>query len=53
MDTNTAPVRPLSYDVRKASEAAFLGYPIQEDWTLAAKAVYRGIVEAMQVHKSI
>lgn len=46
-----APVRPLSYDEQKASEAAFLGHPVQEEWTMAAKEIYRKLSDAIQAHR--
>ncbi|HKC92552.1 MAG TPA: hypothetical protein VKB81_00900 [Nitrospira sp.] len=38
--------RQLTYDERKAAEAAFQGYAFHEDWSEAARAVYEGIVTA-------
>lgn len=32
--------KPLTYDEHKAAEAAFRGYPPQEDWTDSAYDVY-------------
>jgi hypothetical protein len=39
--------KPLTYDERKAAEAAFAGQPFNSDWSADAKAVYDGIVDAM------
>ena len=39
--------RPLTYDEKKASEAAFLGQPFNPAWSAAAAKVYGGIVAAM------
>lgn len=39
--------RSLTHDEKKASEAAFRGLPLDDNWTEAAKAVYEGIVLAI------
>ena len=39
--------RPLTYDEKKAAEAAFLGQPFNPAWSTAATKVYGGIVAAM------
>ena len=41
------PTRPLTHDEKKASEAAFRGIPLDENWTDSAKSVYEGIVQAL------
>lgn len=38
--------RTLSYDERKAAEAAFRGLPCDPHWSAAARAVYDGILRA-------
>lgn len=40
--------RPLTYDEKKAAEAAFRGLPFDPSWSAAARAVYDGIVNASQ-----
>jgi hypothetical protein len=39
--------RPLTYDERKAAEAAFRGKPFDPTWSTAALKVYHGISTAM------
>lgn len=39
--------RPLTYDEKKAAEAAFRGEPFNPAWSSAAAKVYAGIVIAM------
>ena len=39
--------RPLTHDEKKASEAAFRGLPLDENWTASAKSVYEGIIQAL------
>ncbi|MDQ6732928.1 MAG: hypothetical protein M3Z35_02255 [Nitrospirota bacterium] len=39
--------KPLTYDERKAADAAFTGKPFNSDWSDDARAVYDGIVDAM------
>ncbi len=41
------PTRPLTHDEKKASEAAFRGIPLDENWTDSAKSVYEGIIQAL------
>ena len=41
------PARDLTYDERKAAEAAFRGLPVDPNWSKAAHGVYQGIVGAM------
>lgn len=41
--------RELTYDEKKAAEAAFRGLPINPSWSAAAREVYEGIVTARQV----
>ncbi len=38
--------RPLTHDEMKASEAAFRGLPLDDNWTDSAKSVYEGIIQA-------
>ncbi len=42
--------RSLTHDEKKASEAAFRGLPLDENWTESAKSVYEGIVQALGQH---
>ena len=46
MDTTRTP-RILTYDERKAAEAAFTGRPFNPDWSESAKQVYEGLVHAL------
>lgn len=39
--------RPLTYDEKKAAEAAFQGAPFNPAWSEAAWQVYEGIFDAM------
>ncbi|MCC6965048.1 MAG: hypothetical protein IT391_02025 [Nitrospira sp.] len=39
--------RDLTYDQKKAAEAAFRGEPFNPAWSVAAAIVYEGIVSAM------
>lgn len=39
--------RDLTYDEKKAAEAAFRGEPFNPAWSVAAATVYEGIVSAM------
>ncbi len=39
--------RDLTYDQKKAAEAAFRGEPFNPAWSIAAATVYEGIVSAM------
>ncbi|WHZ22105.1 MAG: hypothetical protein OJF47_001217 [Nitrospira sp.] len=40
--------RALTYDEKKAAEAAFRGEPFNPAWSAAAAMVYGGIVSAME-----
>jgi hypothetical protein len=40
--------RDLTYDEKKAAEAAFRGLPLNPSWSAAAKDVYEGIMTARQ-----
>src|SRR5215212_7503326 len=40
--------RDLTYDEKKAAEAAFRGLPLNPSWSAAAKDVYEGIMAARQ-----
>ncbi|MDH5427388.1 MAG: hypothetical protein OEZ57_01420 [Nitrospirota bacterium] len=44
--------RSLTHDEKKASEAAFRGLPLDENWTESAKSVYEGIIQALGQHPS-
>lgn len=39
--------RDLTYDEKKAAEAAFRGEPFNPSWSVAAATAYEGIVSAM------
>jgi len=39
--------RLLTHDEKKASEAAFRGLPLDDNWTDSAKSVYEGIIQAL------
>ena len=39
--------RRLTYDEKKAAEAAFQGQPFNPSWSAAAQVVYEGILAAM------
>lgn len=39
--------RSLTHDEKKASEAAFRGLPLDDNWTNSAKLVYEGIIQAI------
>ena len=39
--------RLLTHDEKKASEAAFRGLPLDNNWTDSAKLVYEGIIQAL------
>jgi hypothetical protein len=45
--TNTPPPKALSYDEKKAADAAFAGLPCDEAWSASARAIYDGIVKAL------
>ena len=40
-------LKPLTYDERKAAEAAFRGYPTDPDWTETARLLYVKLSEAI------
>ncbi|MET0514318.1 MAG: hypothetical protein ABW047_03190 [Nitrospiraceae bacterium] len=40
-------VRSLTYDEKKAAEAAFTGRPFNPEWSDAARKVYDGILTVM------
>ncbi|HBP88238.1 MAG: hypothetical protein KC592_03485 [Nitrospira sp.] len=40
--------RILTHDEKKASEAAFRGLPLDNSWTDSAKAVYEGLIQALE-----
>jgi hypothetical protein len=42
--------RPLTYDEKKAAEAAFKGSPLDPQWSESAQKVYVGLSSAM-AHK--
>ena len=42
--------RELTYDEKKAPEAAFRGLPINPSWSAAAREVYEGIITARQLN---
>jgi hypothetical protein len=44
---NTPLPKALSYDEKRAAEAAFAGRPFEEAWSASARAVYDGIVKAL------
>jgi hypothetical protein len=39
--------RELTYDEKKAAEAAFRGLPVNPSWSAAARGVYEGIIVAL------
>ena len=45
--------RYLTYDEKKAAEAAFRGLPCDPTWSDAARAVYNGITKALHVQLPI
>jgi predicted Ser/Thr protein kinase len=45
--------RALTYDEKKAAEAAFRGEPFNSAWSAAAARVYSGIVSAMEKRRAI
>jgi hypothetical protein len=45
--------RPLTHDERKAAEAAFSGKPCDPKWSVAARAVYDGLVKALPVSSAL
>ena len=42
--------RDLTYDEKKAAEAAFRGVPCDPKWSEAARTVYEGIIKALHAH---
>ncbi|MBM4138246.1 MAG: hypothetical protein FJ244_02000 [Nitrospira sp.] len=46
METTRTP-RILTYDERKAAEAAFAGRPFNSDWSESAKKVYEGLIHVL------
>jgi hypothetical protein len=46
-------VRSLTYDERKAAEAAFTGRPFNPEWSDTARKVYDGILNVMGKTTSI
>ena len=44
--------RELTYDEKKAAEAAFRGLPLNPSWSAAAREVYEGIITARQKEPS-
>ena len=45
--TNTPTPKALTYDEKKAADAAFSGRPFNEAWSASARAIYDGIVKAL------
>ena len=45
--TNTPPPKALTYDEKKAADAAFAGRPFNDAWSASARVVYDGIVKAL------
>jgi hypothetical protein len=45
--TNTPSPKALTYDEKKAADAAFTGHPFNEAWSASARAIYDGIVKAL------
>jgi len=45
--TNTPSPKALTYDEKKAADAAFTGRPFNEAWSAAARAIYDGILKAL------
>ena len=45
--------KQLTYDEKKAAEAAFTGRPFNPEWSDAARRVYDGIVGVMGSSKSV
>jgi hypothetical protein len=46
-DVTPDQARPLTYDEKKAAEAAFRGDPFNPAWSASAAKVYAGIASAM------
>jgi len=45
--TNTTPPKALTYDEKKAADAAFAGRPFNEVWSASARTIYDGVVKAL------
>jgi hypothetical protein len=45
--------KPLTYDEHKAAEAAFRGYPPNEDWTDSAHEIYVRLSAAIAKRRAI
>jgi hypothetical protein len=45
--TTTPSPKALTYDEKKAADAAFTGRPFNEAWSASARAIYDGIVKAL------
>jgi hypothetical protein len=45
--TNTPPHKALTYDEKKAADAAFAGRPFNDAWSDSARTIYDGIVKAL------
>jgi hypothetical protein len=45
--TTTPTPKALTYDEKKAADAAFTGRPFNEAWSASARAIYDGIVKAL------
>ncbi len=45
--TNAPTPKALTYDEKKAADAAFTGLPFNEAWSASARAIYDGIVKAL------
>ncbi len=41
--------KPLTYDERKAAEAAFTGAPLNPEWTVAAQQLYVRLSATVQM----
>ena len=52
MDMETSR-RALTYDEKKAAEAAFTGRPFNPEWSEAARKVYDGITGVMGTARSL
>ena len=52
MDSETTG-RVLTYDEKKAAEAAFTGRPFNPEWSEAARRVYDGITSVMGTAKPL
>lgn len=51
MSVTTRQPRPLTYDEKKAAEAAFRGSPFDPSWSEAALKIYEGLRLAMARRK--